>query len=178
MEICGLKIKELPDKKTAQNALKEERTVDVKLSVTKGSKPALIKAHPLLVIRTWNWIECERTACTKILRKKTKKLYAQYSEPEEIFLSLKTGLALLPRSLSNQVRNAFLTAVAIGELSESERVWLHGLRRFMATNELKLRDKAGQVRPEEIVRHQTRHSSLDALSPYIQDRYDEVIRKK
>ena len=171
-EICGLRIESLPTRSAAEKAIRASRNVDVTLFVTKGGRSAVITASPLLVIKTLNWVEVVRPEIVDAVKERALRNGEKYEDVKEVFISLKTGGALLPGSLSNAVRNAFKHSVAKQELIESDRVWLHGLRSYMVNTELRARDKAGQRNPENILRHQTRHASIDSMQPYVQDRYD------
>ena len=172
-EICALKISQLPTRETAVNALRESRKVYIKLTVTKGSKVDSIPISPLLLIRTWDYIELIRPDITEWFAKKSKSEYELYEEPDAIFLSSKTGKAVTSRSLSNSIRSAFLRAVEAGDLTIDEKVWTHGLRHNFTTNLLKGFDAAGVKRPEALARQATRHAREDSLEDYSSERFNE-----
>jgi len=172
-EICALKIDQLPLRETAENALSEKRKVYIKLTVTKGGKVPNIPISPLLVIRTWDYVELYRPDITKSCEKKAKSEYEVYAEPGEIFLSSNTGKALTRKSLSNSIRTAFLKAVDVEDLTLDERVWTHGLRHNFTTTFLKGLDAAGVKRPEAVARQATRHDHEDSLEDYSSERFNE-----
>lgn len=172
-EICALNIEQLPSRKTVENAAINGKNVFISLHVTKGSKPKTVPLSPLLVKRTWDYIEGERLIIVNKFKSKAKKNKVPFSESSEVFLSATTGRALNARSFSNQVRNAWLNAVNCGELTEDELVWAHGLRHRFATDLLKGLDSAGVKRPEEIAKHLSRHSKSESLEAYTVGRYFE-----
>lgn len=173
MEMCALKVNQLPLRETAENALKENRNTFILLSKTKGNKPANIPVSPELIINTWDFIDIYRTDIVSRYKKRAKKDYKPYFEPEEIFLSDKSGVGITPRGLSNSMRSAFLRAVECGDLTVDERVWTHGLRHNFTNNLLKALDRAGVKRPEAVARQITRHGSVEAMEPYLVDRFNE-----
>lgn len=162
-EVCLLRLAQLPDRLAVQKALEHEYNVAIYLVDTKGSNPATIEASPLLVKRTLDWIDIERES---LVHSRSVDSPQSNTSPY-IFISSQTGDALNPRAFSNQIRAAFRRAVSEGKLGSSERVWLHGLRHFMINHELDERKRAGQRNSEEIVRHKSRHGSINAMSPYV-----------
>lgn len=93
--------------------------------------------------RTRDYIDFERREVIKKFRQKASLEKEIYDPTEEIFLSLKTGQALHPRTFSNQIKSAWHQAVKSGELTEDQHVWTHGLRHRFATNQLKGFFKSG-----------------------------------
>lgn len=172
-EICALNIEQLPERKTAENAAIAGENVFINVVTSKGSKPKVIPISPLLVKRTWDYIENDRSSTVKAHRKRNRKRKDVYVESSSIFLSSTTGRALHPRTLSNQVRSAFCCAVECGALTKDELVWLHGLKHRFTTNILKGLDSAGIQRVEEIAKHLTRHKSPDSLQTYAVGRFFE-----
>lgn len=141
--------------------------------MTKGGKVWTIPISPLLVIRTWDYVELYRTDITETCGKKAKSEYEIYTEPGEIFLSSNTGKALTSKSLSNSIRTAFLKAVDVGDLTLDERVWTHGLRHNFTNSLLKGFDAAGVKRPEAVAKQATRHTHEDSLEDYSSERFNE-----
>lgn len=173
MEICALNKLCLPGRETAKKALEDGRKVYIQLPKTKGGKEDRILVSPLLVMRTWDYIDIYRPDVTEFFTNKFKAKYEVYEEPDEIFLSNKTGQAVNSRSFSNGVRSAFLKAVESGTLTLDEKVWAHGLRHNFTTNLLKGLDAGGVKRPEAIACQATRHSHEDSLEPYTSERFNE-----
>jgi len=172
-EACHLKKKQLPSLKAAEKALDDETDLIVELTHTKGNKRAKIKVNPVLVIKTWNYIELYRDVVVEKFRKEAKVLRKTFKESSYIFLSSTTGVAITTRGFSNSVRTAFLAAVNDGELNEQQRVWLHGLRHNFINVTLKMHDSNNQKNSEELTIRQSRHGSVDAMQPYTGARYDE-----
>lgn len=176
-EICALKVPQLPELKTAENAIRDGRFVDITLTVTKGGKSKTIPVSPLLIKNTWEFIYSARQRIVNKFKRRATKNREGYVEPKQIFLSDKTGQAFSPVSLSNAVRSAFLKAVKDGRLTMDERVWLHGLRHKGILSALKKLDAEGIDRPEAIVRQISRHSSDDAMEPYLTDRFNREFHE-
>lgn len=172
-EICALTISQLPTLEAAQKALRDEKNLQIKLTVTKGSVAAVIPVSPLLIKRTWDFIHTDRCNIVEIWTKRKLKERTVFHDAGYVFLSDKTGGKLTPASFSNSVRSAFLEAVEANDLTIDERVWLHGLRHNFTANLLKSLDKNGVERPEAIARQVTRHGSVEAMEPYLTDRFNE-----
>ncbi|MDO6558878.1 site-specific integrase [Paraglaciecola chathamensis] len=174
-EICQLKYRHLPTRETAERALKEERLIPIKLTVTKGSRVETVRVPPSLVLATWDYIDLYRDQTVnkfKQIHKKDRGRSA-YTEPQAVFLSDKTGKPLSPISFSSSIRKAFLKANKEGSLTLDERVWAHGLRHNFVTKNLRENDKAGQKHPERLSMQQTRHGSPEAMEPYLHDRFSK-----
>lgn len=172
MEVCALRIEQLPVRKTVENAILHKRRVDVCLVKTKGGKVSTVPVSPLLIKKTLDYIDSDRDVVVDEQKRIFKHDYRVYVEPPEIFLSANTGGAITPRAFSNSVRSAFKKAVLSGELTVDERVWVHGLRHNFVDTLLKRFDKEGVKRPEQLARLLTRHSSVDSMEPYMVDRFN------
>jgi len=172
-EACYLTISQLPSRETAEKAIINGTNVYMLLIVTKGSKDKNIPISPLLVKKTWDYIDTTRKQVIATFKKRAKNKKTIYCENNYIFLSDKTGKALSPVSFSNSIRKAFLAAVDAGELTEDERVWCHGLRHYFTVTLLKFLDNKKVSRPEAVTRQVTRQGSDDALEPYLTDRFNE-----
>ncbi|MGI2180517.1 tyrosine-type recombinase/integrase [Shewanella frigidimarina] len=159
-EVCALTMHQLPSRKTAVNAHINEENVFINLKVTKGSKSALLPISPLLVIRTWDFIENQRVKILQPFLEIARKKRVNLVEPTEIFLSSTTGRAINPRTFSNQVRSAWLSAVNSNQLTEDESVWVHGFRHRFTTNKRKA------LKNDELTKHLTRHKSINSLDTY------------
>jgi len=93
-EICYLKVNQMPLRKTAERALVEGRNVYVDLRITKGGKPAKIPVSPLLIQKTWDYIDIFRVDVVSFFSQKAKRKYEVYEDPGLIFLSSKTGRSI------------------------------------------------------------------------------------
>lgn len=169
MEICALRICQLPDRDSVEKALEDDRVLEVRLSQTKGGKPRLVEVHPLLLARTWKWIDTGRIDIQRAFRRRARAQGIVVPKTDAIFLSESTGLALTPKAFSNAIRKAFKRAVAAGELTEAERVWAHGLRKRMINREVRDDQSNSDGRKERALMHQTGHGSLAALGRYVAD---------
>lgn len=172
-EICGLTVDLLPLRETAERAIIDKKNVFIRLRKTKGNKPATIPVSPLLIKKTWDYVDADRMIVVKKFQRYAKAHYSTYKVPDDIFLSDKTGVAIGPQSFSNAVRSAFLSAVKNGVLTIDERVWSHGLRHNFTANLLRKLDKMNAPRPEAIARQVTRHASVETMEPYMTDRFNE-----
>lgn len=166
-EVCAIKIGQLPDRNSVQVALMEDRTLEVRLYTTKGSKPRLVAVHPLLLDTTWNWIDTGRAEIVKLIRQRARSRGESPPKCDSVFLSASTGIGLTPKALSNSIRRAYKKAVAEGLISNAERVWFHGLRKHMINHQLHGGDTRDPARRERILMQQTGHSSLEALGRYV-----------
>ncbi|MGI1671644.1 MAG: hypothetical protein K6L74_15145 [Neptuniibacter sp.] len=165
-EIVALKIDQLPSRETSEKAYLNEESVFIELVVTKGGKHSRNPVSPLLIIKTWDFIEFERVKIVNKFKLKARRLREPFHPPAEIFLSTTTCKALTPKAFSNQVKAAWNEAVRQGLLTEDEYVWPHGLRHRFSTDSLKEARKKGIKDPEELVKHLTRHSHVESLETY------------
>lgn len=169
MEVCALRVSQLADRGSVERALEDDRVLEVRLSQTKGGKPRMVEVHPLLLARTWKWIDTGRVEIQRAFRRKARAQGIMVPMTDAIFLSGSTGVALTPKAFSNAIRKAFKRAVAAGELTEAERVWAHGLRKRMINREVRNDRSNNDGRKERELMHQTGHGSLAALGRYVAD---------
>lgn len=174
-EICALTISQLPTLETAQRAIRDGKNLQIKLSVTKGNVAAVIPVSPLLIKKTWDFINTDRLHVVERRTRKSLKDRTVYHDTDYIFLSDETGEKLTSGYFSNSIRSAFLKAVKFGDLTMDERVWLHGLRHNFTANLLKSLDNSGVERAEAVARQVTRHGSAEAMEPYLTDRFNEAF---
>jgi len=177
LEACYLSISQLPSRETVEKAIETGVNVHILLTVTKGSRDKNIPINPLLLKKTWDYIDITRVEVVKKFKQRAKDKHSQYKEPTYIFLSEKTGFALSPVSFSNSVRQAFLAAIDSGELTEDERVWCHGLRHNFVVTLFKALDDKKVPRTEAVARQVSRHGSNDAMEPYLTDRFNESFHE-
>jgi len=174
MEDCNLKIEQLPQIETSEKAILNKKLLTINLNVTKGGKIETVPVSPMLVKQTWEYINGYRNDIVEIMERNLRKKYEIYRDPGYIFLSNKTGSMLTPRSFSNSIRKAYLAAVENGDLTIDERVWAHGLRHNFVVNTMKQFDMDKRIkRPEAVARQATRHGSVDAMEPYLTDRFND-----
>lgn len=172
-EVCALTTAQLPLRQTAENAYINEENVFINIVVSKGSKPKRMPVNPILVKRTWDFIERDRVLIIRKLKNKARAKRATFVDSEILFPSSRTGGRIHPRTFSNQVRKAFLKAVEQGDLTEDEIVWAHGLRHRYATDTLKGLDNKGVKNPQRIAKHSTRHAHESTLDGYTVARFFE-----
>lgn len=169
MELCGLTCAQIPSWPTINAALSDDRTLELRLLVTKGQRERNVDVHPLLLSRTRKWIEADRPKVNRAARRRAEKAGRPYATTDALFQSSTTGEAITPKALSNMVRSAFKAAVASGELMEDQRVWTHGLRKVMVNREVKSRPRSERRPSERAVMQQTGHGSLASLGHYVVD---------
>ena len=172
-EVCGLTVSQLPSRKAAEDAYINEENVFISIVISKGSKPKTLPVSPMLVKKTWDFVDRERKMVLSRVKSKAKKSRVPFVDSDILFPSLRTGKELGPVTFSNQVRVAFLKAVNAGDLAEDQVVWAHGLRHRFATNQLKGADERGLKNPERITKHVTRHKHEQTLETYTVARFHE-----
>ncbi|WP_188366199.1 tyrosine-type recombinase/integrase [Marinicella pacifica] len=174
-EVCALSIDQLPTRATVIKAIENKKNVYMTLNVTKGGKSKEIPINPLLIKKTWDYIELSRHELVENLIKRANQKYEKYKDDRLIFLSEKTGRAILSTSFSNSIRQAYTSAVEAGDLTKDERVWAHGLRHNFVTNLLIGLDRNNIPRVESVARQSTRHGSIDAMEPYLTSRFNDTF---
>jgi site-specific recombinase XerD len=172
-ENCHLTVNQLPLRETAEKGILDGKNIYILLTHTKGSIDKSIPVNPLLIKRTWDFIDAERAALVQKIKIKIKNKKEIYTENDFVFLSERSGDPLLPSSFSREIRTGFLKAVDAGDLTEDERVWCHGLKHIFSVVLLKRLDEKGVRRPEAVARQATRHSSEGAMEPYLTERFNE-----
>ncbi len=171
MEWSSLTVKQIPQWDDVY-ALRERRhAYELRLTKTKGGRARYVGVLPDLLERTREYIEGPRAEIISRFRRKKK---AAYNEPDEVFLSDKTGLPLSLRSISNLLSNLFeeanvpghghrLRAAYLNNLVEAEveaeelRVAMHPEAKLLVDYELvlhKVGERAG-------------HYQIESLRPYI-----------
>lgn len=166
-EICALDIKQIPTRDIIEQSMIDEKNLYIELVVTKGMKKNTIPVTPMLLKKTRDYMDFEREEIIKKHRQKARLERKAYIPPTEIFLSLKTGQSLHPRTLSNQIKSSWHQAVESGELKENQRVWTHGLRHLFATNTLKDISEVKKFRdPQQVAKLLTRHKHASTLDIY------------
>ncbi len=166
-EICALNIHQIPIRDIIEKSLIDKENLYIELSVTKGMKKSKIPVSSILLKKTRDYIDFEREEIIKKYRQKARLERKAYNPPIEIFLSLKTGQSLHPRTLSNQINSGWHQAVKDGELKEHQHVWAHGLRHLFATNKLKRISEKKHIRdPQQVTKLLTRHKHASTLDIY------------
>ena len=166
-EICALNIDQIPTREKIEKSLIAKENIYIVLNVTKGMKKSKIPVSPDLLKKTRDYIDFERKEIIKKFREKSQLTRKAYSPPQEVFLSLKTGQALHPRTLSNQIRTGWCQAVKDGELTEDQHVWTHGLRHRFATTILKGFSERTNIRdPQQVTKMLTRHKHASTVDTY------------
>ncbi|MEG3756616.1 tyrosine-type recombinase/integrase [Pseudoalteromonas carrageenovora] len=176
LETCSLKVHQLPSIESVNKALLENRCLILELLVTKGSKQSSVEISPLLLKRTWNYINTERARLLdrfKNTAAKRIKLEQAGANNDYIFLSELTATKIDSRSYSNSIRSAFLSAVENEDLTEAEHVWTHGLRHNFSVKNMRFADDNNIKHPEAVTRQKTRHGSDNALDTYLLDRAND-----
>ncbi len=174
-EICNLKISNLPLKETVEKAIENQQQIYLKLTVTKGSKEGNVPFSNELLLWTWKYIEFYRDERLKVAKKIAKNKHEPFKDEGFVFLNSR-GNKFSERGFSNSIRKKFIKAVENSDLTEDERVWLHGLRHHALTIMFKKLDEAGVKRPESIVQTISRHKNIDTLDVYTVARHDKSFK--
>lgn len=172
-EVCALTVSQLPSRESAEDAYINEENVYISIVVSKGDKPKTLPVSPMLVKKTWDFVDRERVAILSRVKSQAKKSRVPFVDSDILFPSERTGKELHPSTFSNQVRSSFLNAVEAGDLAEDQIVWAHGLRHRHATNQLKGADELGIKNPERVTKHVTRHKHEQTLETYTVARFHE-----
>lgn len=104
-EFLQVKVSDLPSLDQLSDLIERDEpwTVDV---VRKGGRNAKILVPTDLILRTWDYVEGSRSEIVRKFKSQTKA----YREPDEIFLSSKTGQVLHPDSVTSIGRRLFRCA--------------------------------------------------------------------
>lgn len=175
MEICALRIDDLPNRTVAENAALNNKLVQMRLKTTKGGKPQPVMILPQLLIDTWDYIDLVRKQFLSKLIKKHRTSGKPINDLQYIFISASSLKKPSPRGFSNAVRDSFLRAVQEGKLTIEQRVWAHGLRHYFITLQAKLADQHNVKNPEELVKQRARHKSIDMQKRYTAERFNEAF---
>ena len=166
-EIVELCIDQIPSREDIEKSIISKEMIYIKLTATKGKVENNIPISSILLKRTRDYIDFERVKLIKKLQSKSELSGEKYDEPIEIFLSSRSGKKLHKRTLSNQVRKAWVSALKNEQLGKNQYVWLHGLRHYFATKKLVDVDEIKSVRnPEEFTKTLTRHKHSSTLNIY------------
>jgi len=168
-EVCGLVMAQIPSQQIIDAAFAEDRTLELRLVVTKGGKVRNIEVHPLLLSRTRKWIDADRPKIERAAERRAVSDGRTYVRTDAVFMSSATGGAITPKTFSNLVRSAFKAAVRAGELTVDQRVWAHGLRKVMINREVKSRPSSEYRPSERVVMQEVGHGSLAMLGRYVVD---------
>ncbi len=179
-EICALSIDQIPSRQTLEQAIIEKKNIFIEFTVTKGKKKARIPVSGILLKKTLDYIESERTQLIRKFKNKARLQRKAYIPPQQVFISSRTGQALHRRTFSNQLNFRWQQAVENGNLTKDQHVWVHGLRHRFATDKLKEISQLKYIRdPSEVTKTLTRHrhsSTLDiyTASIYLEDTDDQA----
>lgn len=175
-ELSGLDVNQIPDWSIIDRVRASAHVYELKLVKTKGGRPRHIGVLPSLLERTREWIEGGRAEIVQRFRSKS----AGYSEPVEVFISNKTGLALKNAAISNLFTNFFREAHVEGHM--------HRIRAYYLTNLLQAEVDAvlaanaiNGLKPPDIdweliirkVAERAGHQHLDSLRYYV-----TILKKK
>ena len=125
VEVASLRVDQIPDRVEIDRLMETEERHHFVLSEaagnkTKGGYERDLYVCPLLLGRTLDYIEFVRPEIVERFMEKS----SSYKEPPQIFLSTTTGGAIAPKTLANELGDAFKEASISGSP--------HGLRRKSA----------------------------------------------
>lgn len=125
MEARHLKIDQIPDWKEIDRLRQLSHVFEMRLTMTKGRRPRHVGVLPQLLESTREWIEGPRA---KIVNQFKKLKGDAYKEPNEVFLSSKTGEVISLTSMSNLFRGFFVEANVEGH---GHRIRAHHLQNLL-----------------------------------------------
>jgi integrase len=166
VEVCQLRIDQMPTRLHAAQLLDQRRPAKVKLTITKGAAYRTVSVHPLLIMETHDWADGDREEIIERAETAARSTGRSFLHPGTVFISIR-GTSLNSRAYSNLIRTAFKRACMNKDVENTDRVWSHGLRHRALTDDLNNRHKAGQRAPVLRTMHQAGHRSLRSLEPYI-----------
>lgn len=123
LEAQNLSIDQIPEWSVIDSLRECGHAFELRLVRTKGRKPRHIGVLPHLLERTREWIEGPRA---EIIRR-FKRKYPGYEEPNEVFISNKTGRALTLTPISNLFRSIFTKAKVEGHGHRIRAYYLNNL---------------------------------------------------
>lgn len=163
-EATSLKVSEIPDWNKLIDLEIEDDGANVRIT-GKGSKTRIVRARFQLLMDTRHYIENEREL---IVNRFKQKYGLAYKEPNEVFLSSKTGKALHPDSISQKLAKVFRKAGVEGSG--------HRIRARYATNQIEELFRAyyekNRAMPHDetillLVAQLMGHSNYRSLRPYL-----------
>ncbi len=163
-EFAALRVAQIPREDTIRELLESAELYPMELVVTKGQKNRSVPVTPELLLRTWDFIVCERADMIAAIQKRN----AAYRPPEEIFLSSRTGEVMNLTAISNLLGRAFRAAKVPG--------WGHRLRARFLTNlteayfQIEYDRNGNKYNPETIllkVAEVAGHERMETLRPYL-----------
>jgi integrase len=174
MEVCGLLLRDIPSRESSEKKLSRGKTIRI-VVVGKGRRARSVSVAPSLIFNTLDWVDAGRR---QILSRLPKSDVAAADSPSgALFISL-SGKALLPASLSNKIRAAYLAARQADAIDDDVRVWSHGLRHRFATDDHKARNDAGQPRAAFHTKQALGHRDIGTTGDYIHDETPEEIQER
>ncbi len=171
MEWRALTLGQIPSWDSIDAAATRMHAVEVLLTATKGGRPRHVGALPELLERTREYIEGPRK---QIVDRFRAKYGTAYKEPEEVFLSNKTGGPLESKAISNLLNQLFVLAQVDGHGHRLRATYLTRLfeaelmieqARVASDPEAKL-----QIDFELVLRRvaeRAGHRHIDSLRPYL-----------
>lgn len=166
----ALQVEQLPSLKKVVQARTLRNSLEIKLVITKNSRQRVISVLPDLVEDTWEYIEGERKAIVERFMVKRP----EEPPPKEIFLSKKTGRALVDKAITNIYTKLFFRAGVEGHGHRLRATHLAYL--FEATLDAEEARLVSLGRPRSEVDHelvlrivadQAGQKSVHSLRPYL-----------
>jgi integrase len=171
MEWQALTLGQIPLWDSIYAASAKTHAVEVLLNTTKGGRPRHVGALPELLERTREYIETPRK---KIVDRFRAKYGVAYNEPDEVFLSNKTGEALEPKAISNLLNQLFELAYVDGHGHRLRATYLTRLfEAEMMIEQARVSSHPGeklQIDFELVLRRvaeRAGHRHIDSLRPYL-----------
>lgn len=171
MEVCGLSLGDIPSRESVEKRLSRGGSIRV-VVVGKGRRARKVSVAPSLIFNTLDWVDVGRR---QIVSRLAGSDAGVADSPSGALFISSSGRALLPASLSNKIRSAYLAARQADAVDEDIRVWSHGLRHRFATDDHKARNDAGQARAAFHTKQALGHRNIGTTGVYIHDEIPEEV---
>lgn len=168
-ELLRLRIADLPTYKEAVRCELEHTFCKVTFLETKGGRPRTAPVSPYLILSTYEYIKNEREDVVGRFGAKDRR----YREPEEVFLSSKTGRKLNERAVSNLFSGLLRATGAEGHLHRLRAAGIQDLLDAMVEAEIARLGSDAKIDDVDLLgqlirlKEYTGHKSLEGLLPYL-----------
>jgi integrase len=158
IEIINMKRNDIPSWETIDQCFAEGTLYSLLLTVTKGGRERIVHLSASLMARIRIWMEVDRAeiVAAKIARGALSR------DPEELFISSKTGKALTGQALTNLFK-------AAAKRAKHPTVRLHALRHAAITRQLKERLDLGMEENTAMLvgMELSGHATVDTYAQYV-----------
>jgi site-specific recombinase XerD len=171
MEWRSLTLAQVPPWDVIDAAAASMHAIEIALMTTKGGRPRHAGALPELLERTREYIEGPRR---QLVERFKRKLGNAYREPDEVFLSNKTGAPMEPKAISNLLKPLFEQAQVEGHGHRLRATYLTRLfEAELMMEQARAATHSGSKHPVDFelvlrrVAERAGHRHIDSLRPYL-----------